>query len=187
MRRIVSIVLAAAILCLALTACGSRQKTDLSKATTIADLKGAVIAGQAGTFHLDVIDQIEGVEKKSYPDFTDLLNALKSGAIDGYVALINPQAVGIDEIFFVEITLDHHDEAILERFGAALARMPEVLEAHLVTGDYDYLVKIAVADRAHYERFLRQTLYRVAGIKHTRSTFALRALKREVSVDPLLI
>ena len=44
MRRIVSIVLAAAILCLALTACGSRQKTDLSKATTIADLKGAVIA-----------------------------------------------------------------------------------------------------------------------------------------------
>ncbi len=86
MRRIVSIVLAAAILCLALTACGSRQKTDLSKATTIADLKGAVIAGQAGTFHLDVIDQIEGVDKKSYPDFTDLLNALKSGAIDGYVA-----------------------------------------------------------------------------------------------------
>ena len=86
MRRIVSIVLAAAILCLALTACGSRQKTDLSKATTIADLKGAVIAGQSGTFHLDVIDQIEGVEKKSYPDFTDLLNALKSGAIDGYVA-----------------------------------------------------------------------------------------------------
>lgn len=86
MRRIVSVVLAAAILCLALTACGSRQKTDLSKATTIADLKGAVIAGQAGTFHLDVIDQIEGVEKKSYPDFTDLLNALKSGAIDGYVA-----------------------------------------------------------------------------------------------------
>ena len=86
MRRIVSIVLAAAILCLALTACGSRQTTDLSKATTIADLKGAVIAGQAGTFHLDVIDQIDGVEKKSYPDFTDLLNALKSGAIDGYVA-----------------------------------------------------------------------------------------------------
>ena len=86
MRRIVSIVLAAAILCLALTACGSRQKTDLSKATTIADLKGAVIAGQAGTFHLDVIDQIDGVEKKSYPDFTDLLNALTSGAIDGYVA-----------------------------------------------------------------------------------------------------
>lgn len=120
------------------------------------------------------------------PCWTRLKRLEASGAIDGYVALINAEAVGVGEIFFVEITLDHHDEVMLERFGAALSKMPEVLEAHLVTGDYDYLVKIAVADRAHYERFLRQTLYRVAGIKHTRSTFALRALKREVSVDPLL-
>ena len=86
MRRIVSIILAAALFCLTLTACGSRQKTDLSGAKTIADLKGATIAAQAGTFLLDAVDQIEGVDKKSYPDFTDLLNALKSGAIDGYVA-----------------------------------------------------------------------------------------------------
>lgn len=86
MRRIVSIILAAALFCLTLTACGSRQKTDLSGAKTIADLKGATIAAQAGTFHLDAVDQIEDVDKKSYPDFTDLLNALKSGAIDGYVA-----------------------------------------------------------------------------------------------------
>ena len=86
MRRIVSIILAAALFCLTLTACGSRQKTDLSGAKAIADLKGATIAAQAGTFHLDAVNQIEGVEKKSYPDFTDLLNALKSGAIDSYVA-----------------------------------------------------------------------------------------------------
>ena len=50
MRRIVSIILAAALFCLTLTACGSRQKTDLSGAKTIADLKGATIAAQAGTF-----------------------------------------------------------------------------------------------------------------------------------------
>ena len=71
MRRIVSIILAAALFCLTLTACGSRQKTDLSGAKTIADLKGATIAAQAGTFHLDAVDQIEDVDKKSYPDFTD--------------------------------------------------------------------------------------------------------------------
>ena len=60
--------------------------TDVSGAQTIADLAGAKIAAQAGTFHLDALDQIEGVVKLSYPDFTDLLNALRSGAIDGYVA-----------------------------------------------------------------------------------------------------
>ena len=55
-------------------------------ATSIQDFSGAAVLGQQGTALDDVIDQIEGVDKKSYPDFTDLLNALKSGAIDGYVA-----------------------------------------------------------------------------------------------------
>ncbi|WP_442772592.1 Lrp/AsnC family transcriptional regulator [Paenirhodobacter enshiensis] len=160
-------------------------KTDKSTALDATDRR--ILAALRRNGRLTVAELSQQVGLSQSPCWTRLKRLEASGAIDGYVALINPEAVGIDEIFFVEITLDHHDEAILERFGAALARMPEVLEAHLVTGDYDYLVKIAVADRAHYERFLRQTLYRVAGIKHTRSTFALRALKREVSVDPLLI
>lgn len=86
---------------------------------------------------------------------------------------------------FVEVTLDKHDEKVLEQFGDALARLPEVVKAYLVTGDYDYLVKVAVAGTEHYERFLREGLYRIAGIRHSRSTFALRALKRGISVDPL--
>jgi Lrp/AsnC family leucine-responsive transcriptional regulator len=88
---------------------------------------------------------------------------------------------------FIEVTLQQHDERVLHQFGEELARMPEVLEAHLVTGDYDYLVKVAVAGTADYERFLRERLYRIEGIRHSRSTFSLRALKRAVSVDPLAI
>ncbi len=88
---------------------------------------------------------------------------------------------------FVVVTLDKHDEKTLEAFGSALALIPEVVEANLVTGDYDYLVKVAVADTEHYERFLREKLYRIAGIRHSRSTFALRVLKRAISVDPLLL
>lgn len=86
MRRTISIILIAVLLCAAMTACGGREKTDLSGAKSIADLSGAIIGAQTGTFHLDALDQIEGVTKKDFGDFTDLLNALKSGAIDGYVA-----------------------------------------------------------------------------------------------------
>jgi DNA-binding Lrp family transcriptional regulator len=53
------------------------------------------------------------------------------------------------------------------------------------TGEYDYLVKVAVAGTEHYERFLRESLYRIEGIQHSRSTFALRALKRAISIAPL--
>lgn len=107
------------------------------------------------------------------------------GVIERYVAVVDNGALGLRDIVFVEITLDRHEEEVLERFGQALVRIPEVLEANLVTGEYDYLVKVAVADTADYERFLRQDLYKIGNIRQTRSTFSLRTLKRSESVDPI--
>lgn len=86
MKKLTAILLALALLCVGFTACSSRDKTDISGAKNIADLKGAVLAAQSDTFHLTALGQIEGITVKEYPDFTDLLNALNSGAIDGYVA-----------------------------------------------------------------------------------------------------
>lgn len=107
--------------------------------------------------------------------------------IEGYSANINPKAIGINELFFIEITLERHDDEILEVFSDALANMPEVVEAHLVTGDYDYLVKVAVKNAEHYERFLRKHLYSMKGIRHTRTIFALRPLKIANSSDLMMI
>jgi Lrp/AsnC family leucine-responsive transcriptional regulator len=110
-----------------------------------------------------------------------------NGTIQRYAAIIDQAAFGLTDIVFVEVTLEKHDDKVLERFGLALANIPQVLEAHLVTGEYDYLVKVAIANTADYERFLREQLYRIEGIRHTRSTFSLRALKRVISVDPLAV
>jgi Lrp/AsnC family leucine-responsive transcriptional regulator len=110
-----------------------------------------------------------------------------NGAIERYVAIISQAALGLSNFVFVEITLEKHTDKVLDRFGAAVARMPEVLEANLVTGEYDYLIKVAVRDNADYERFLRERLYRIEGVRQTRSTFSLRALKWSTSVDPLLL
>jgi Lrp/AsnC family leucine-responsive transcriptional regulator len=110
-----------------------------------------------------------------------------SGVIERYTAVIDQAALGLADIVFIEITLQKHDERILDQFGKELARMPEVLEAYLVTGEYDYLVKVAVAGTADYERFLRERLYRIEGIQNSRTTFALRAMKRIFSVDPMAI
>ena len=91
-RRNILALLTAAALCLCLLAgCGSAETTDstgtsIAEAATIADLKGMKIAAQAGTFHADALNQIENVQGATYPEFADLLTALKSGAIDGYIA-----------------------------------------------------------------------------------------------------
>ncbi len=86
MKKIMAMLLAGLLVCASLSGCGERKKVDLSAAKSLADLKGAIIGAQTGTFHLQALDQVDGIEKKDYGDFTDLLNALKSGAIDGYVA-----------------------------------------------------------------------------------------------------
>lgn len=87
--RIVSIfaIICILIAVLSLGSCTQqREKADLSSATTLADLEGRTIAAQTGTFHLDALKTLSNVEVKEYEDFSKLLIALNSGAIDGYVA-----------------------------------------------------------------------------------------------------
>lgn len=92
MRRIVSILLAVMFCVACFTGCGSSKDNggtasmDVRNAKSIADLAGAKIAAQTGTFHADALEQIPNVQASTYPEFSDLLTALKSGAIDGYVA-----------------------------------------------------------------------------------------------------
>ena len=108
----------------------------------------------------------------------------EEGVITGYTAAIDQKALGLPDTVFIEITLDRHDMAMVQDFGERLARMKEVLEVFLVSGDYDYLARVAVDGTAGYEIFLRERLYSLPGVRHCRSVFTLRALKRESSPDP---
>ena len=105
------------------------------------------------------------------------------GYIRGYVALLDQQKRGFADVVLIEVTLDRHDDDALARFGDELATLPEVLEAYLVSGEYDYLIKVAVDGTAGYERFLREKLYKISGIRHSRSMFALRCMKNIPSVQ----
>ncbi len=136
---------------------------------------------------LTVAQLAEIVGLSSSPCWTRVKRLENLKVIEGYTANINSKAIGINELFFIEITLERHDDEILEQFSEALATMPEVVEAHLVTGDYDYLVKIAVKNAEHYERFLRKNLYSMKAVRHTRSIFALRSLKLANAADLMMI
>ena len=85
MKKLMAVLLAA-LLVLCCAACGAEERVDVTGAVDLTGLKGARIAAQAGTFHAEAATQIEKVQASTYPEFADLLTALKSGAIDGYVA-----------------------------------------------------------------------------------------------------
>jgi Lrp/AsnC family leucine-responsive transcriptional regulator len=112
------------------------------------------------------------------PCWTRIRRMEEAGVIEGYTVRLNAQAVGLAETVIVQVTLDSHSDEALFAFGRALADIPEVLEALLVSGDYDYILRIAVSDTRDYERLLRERLYKIPGLRHSKSSFVLRSLKQ---------
>jgi Lrp/AsnC family transcriptional regulator, leucine-responsive regulatory protein len=102
----------------------------------------------------------------------------KAGVIEGYGARLNPGALGKGETVFIEITLTSQSEVVLDAFERAVAASPDILECHLMAGDYDYLLRVAVADTADYERLHRKQLAAFPHVARIRSHFALRRVAR---------
>jgi len=107
-----------------------------------------------------------------------------SGLISGYGARIDQEKAGLPVNVFVSITLGRQDQADLQAFERAVRAIPEVMECYLMTGDFDYLVRIVVADTADFERVHSQQLTRLPGVARVHSSFALRAVTR-VQVLPI--
>lgn len=114
------------------------------------------------------------------PCWTRIKRMESEGVIQGYTVRIDPAAVGFAETVIVQVTLESHNDETLVEFGRMLEEIPEVIEAYLISGDYDYYIRIAVRDTRDYERLLRQKLYRIPGIRHSRSSFVLRTLKQSL-------
>jgi Lrp/AsnC family leucine-responsive transcriptional regulator len=126
----------------------------------------------------------EEVGLSASPCWTRVKRLEQSGVIRGYAALLDQAALGLPDTVFIEVMMERHDEEHLRRFEAAVKDIPEILECHLVTGEYDYVIKAAVGGTVGYERLLRDRLYRLPGVRHTRTSFALRCLKQALSPVP---
>jgi Lrp/AsnC family leucine-responsive transcriptional regulator len=126
----------------------------------------------------------EAVGLSPSPCWTRVRRLEASGVIQGYFAILDQASLGLPDTVFIEVMMDRHDEQSLRNFEEMVLTIPEVLECHLVTGEYDYVIKAAVGGTAGYERLLRDRLYRLPGVRHTRTSFALRCLKRELSPVP---
>ena len=101
----------------------------------------------------------------------------EAGIIRDYVALLDSRAVGRAVTVFVEIRLDLQVKDRLDILERAIREWPEVLECNLMTGDADYLLRVAVPDVDAYEHFLRDKLTQLEGVASIQSRFALKQVK----------
>ncbi len=100
----------------------------------------------------------------------------KDGFIRDYVALLDARKLGVPTTVFVEITLQGQADEVLDAFEKAVARIPDVLECHLMAGSADYLLKVVAENTEDFARIHRQHLARLPGVQQMQSSFALRTV-----------
>lgn len=100
-----------------------------------------------------------------------------AGIIAAYSAVVDQKAVGLPVSVFISIKLERQRAEELDRFGEAIAGWPEVMECYLMTGQFDFLLRVVCADLAAYEAFLREKLTQVAGVSSIESSFSLGQVK----------
>lgn len=107
----------------------------------------------------------------------------EEGYIAGFVALLDPRKLGRATTVFVEITLQGQAEELLDAFEREVARIPNMLECHLMAGSADYLLKIMVEDTEDFARIHRQFLSRLPGVRQMQSSFALRTVFKTTAIS----
>jgi Lrp/AsnC family leucine-responsive transcriptional regulator len=106
----------------------------------------------------------------------------KEGYILGYQAKLNPQKLGYGLLVFVEITLEKTSPLVFNEFKQAVKDLHEVLECHLVSGDFDYLVKARVENMAAYRTLLGETLLTLPGVSESRTYVVMEEVKESSEI-----
>lgn len=149
------------------------QMDDLDR-RLLAYLQGAArtsSAALARRFHLSA----PGLQKR-------LRKLEQRGVITRYATIVKREAVGLDLLCFVHVMLAHHRPQSVKRFPSRIQRMPEVLECHFLTGEFDYLMKVVLANHDHLERFLFEKLMKVNGVDRIRTSIVVKEVKATTSL-----
>lgn len=107
----------------------------------------------------------------------------KNGVIQSYTALLDPDYLNASLLVYIEITLNRSSADVFERFNKAVNEVSEILECHLVSGDFDYLLKTRVADMSAYRKVLNQTLLALPDIKDSRTYVVMEEVKYLTSIN----
>ena len=104
------------------------------------------------------------------------------GFIDKYVALLDQKKAGLTDTVFVHIVLKREEKSELLAFEEAVTKIPEILECYLMTGEFDYLLHLVVANMADFERLHNESLTQLPGVSRVNSSFAIRTVQKTTAL-----
>jgi Lrp/AsnC family transcriptional regulator, leucine-responsive regulatory protein len=152
--------------------------------TTLDEIDRKIIAALQAEGRLAIVDLADKVGLSATPCQRRVKRLEEEGLITRYAALVSPAAMGFGLQALVEVTLEDHSEKTVEAFEAAIRARSEVVACYAVTGDMDFLLHIFATDLNSFSDFALKALLRMPGVKGTRSSFIMQAVKSDLAWAP---
>ena len=152
--------------------------------TTLDAIDQKIIAALQAEGRLAIVDLADKVGLSATPCQRRVKRLEEEGLITRYAALVSPAAMGFGLQALVEVTLEDHSEKTVEAFEAAIRARAEVVACYAVTGDMDFLLHVFATDLNSFSDFALKALLRMPGVKGTRSSFIMQAIKSDLAWVP---
>ncbi len=143
----------------------------------------AILSVLAEDGRISITDLAKRIGLSKSPTQARLRRLEQTGVIIGYRALLDPIQLGLDHVAFVEVRLSDTREAALTAFNLAVAKVPEIEQAHMIAGNFDYLLKVRTRDMSRYRQFLGETISALPHVAGTSTYVAMEAVKETMLAD----
>ena len=148
------------------------------------DIDRRIVAALQADGRLPMVDLADKVGLSPTPCQRRVKRLEEEGVIARYAALVAPGALGFELQAMVQVTLDDHSEKTVEAFEAAIRARSEVVACYAMTGDMDFLLIVQARDLASFSDFAMKALLRLPGVRGTRSSFIMQAIKNDLAWAP---
>jgi len=143
----------------------------------------AILSVLAEDGRISITDLAKRIGLSKSPTQARLRRLEEQGVILGYRAMLDPIRLGLDHVAFVEVRLNDTREAALRAFNAAVAKVPEIEQAHMIASHFDYLLKVRTRDMTAYRRFMGETISALPHVSNTSTYVAMEAVKETVLAE----
>jgi len=143
----------------------------------------AILSVLAEDGRISITDLAKRIGLSKSPTQARLRRLEEQGVILGYRAMLDPIRLGLDHVAFVEVRLNDTRETALRAFNAAIAKVPEIEQAHMIASHFDYLLKVRTRDMTAYRRFLGETISSLPHVANTSTHVAMEAVKETMLAD----
>lgn len=149
----------------------------MAQTVDLDDFDRKIIAVLREDARITVTDLAQRIGLSKTPCQVRLRRLIDTGVIRGFTALVDPAKLGLDHVAFAEVKLSDTREAALAEFNAAVQRIPEVEECHMIASSFDYLLKVRTADIRRYRMVLGEKISSLPHVASTSTAVAMESVK----------